>query len=400
MTEKEIKDLLEAKEYSFLKTNTYLGDNICLLTLGGSRAYGTNLPSSDTDIRGVALNPFNQIYGLSNDFEQIVETTTDTTVYSLNKMVKLLISCNPNTIEMLGCREEDYLYTNEYGKLLLDNKNNFLSIKAIDTFGGYARAQFNRLEHALLGNGEIDDKKLEMLRHSLECSVEAFNLKHSTDKINLRISILSEEETKEFLKDKFAKDKATLKAELDKAIAETTDASKLQSLMALYDNDIERLEKDYQYKLDNPNDNIDDRIIITGNIDEMPVDLLQSLLRSIHKIKSDYGNINKRNTKKDEIHLAKHMMHLIRLYMMGIKLNESMDIHTHWDGKELELLMSIRNMQYMTADGKNVRPEFYELLQDIEKKYDYSTKNTVLPKEPNYMAINQMIHEIYSKKYN
>ena len=98
---KELLDLIQRPEYEFLRNNPYLGDNILLLSLGGSRAYGTNLPESDVDIRGFAVNPSNQIYGLTKDFEQVVDTATDTTIYSINKMVNLLIACNPNTIEIL-----------------------------------------------------------------------------------------------------------------------------------------------------------------------------------------------------------------------------------------------------------------------------------------------------------
>lgn len=50
------KELFNNKEYSFLKTNPLLGNNIILLGLGGSRAYGTDLPTSDIDIRGIATN--------------------------------------------------------------------------------------------------------------------------------------------------------------------------------------------------------------------------------------------------------------------------------------------------------------------------------------------------------
>ena len=80
MTKQETKELLTSSEYDFLKENRYLGDNIILLALGGSRAYGTNLPESDIDVRGVAINPSKQIFGLEGDFEQVVETNTDTTM--------------------------------------------------------------------------------------------------------------------------------------------------------------------------------------------------------------------------------------------------------------------------------------------------------------------------------
>ena len=42
MTIKQIKDKLKSKEYDFLRTDKNLGNNIIILTLGGSHAYGTN----------------------------------------------------------------------------------------------------------------------------------------------------------------------------------------------------------------------------------------------------------------------------------------------------------------------------------------------------------------------
>ena len=43
------------------------------------------------------------------------------------KMTNLLCNCNPNTIELLGLRMEDYLILTEEGKLLVDNAEYFLS---------------------------------------------------------------------------------------------------------------------------------------------------------------------------------------------------------------------------------------------------------------------------------
>ena len=100
----DYKKLLQTSEYDFLRTNPYLGNHILLLALGGSRAYGTNLPTSDVDIRGIAATPMSALFGLEKDFEQVVETNTDTVIYSMQKMLQLLISCNPNTIEILGCK--------------------------------------------------------------------------------------------------------------------------------------------------------------------------------------------------------------------------------------------------------------------------------------------------------
>lgn len=111
--------LLDSPEYQFLKTDPYLGKHVIFLTYGGSHAYGTNVEGSDIDIRGCTLNSKADLLGMGN-FEQVVDTGTDTTVYAFNKLLTLLIRCNPNTIEMLGCKPEHYLVLNPIGKQLMD----------------------------------------------------------------------------------------------------------------------------------------------------------------------------------------------------------------------------------------------------------------------------------------
>ena len=98
-----------------------MGSNIILLGLGGSHAYGTSNENSDLDIRGITLNPKSDIL-LGKDFGEVVNVETDTTIYSVNKMIELLTKCNPNTIEILGPLPEHYLVCTDIGKELLDNR--------------------------------------------------------------------------------------------------------------------------------------------------------------------------------------------------------------------------------------------------------------------------------------
>ena len=69
--------------------------------------------------------------------------------HTFNKIITLLINCNPNTIELLGLNPEHYLYLNDIGEMLLHNSYLFLSRRAINSFGGYAEAQLRRLQNAL-----------------------------------------------------------------------------------------------------------------------------------------------------------------------------------------------------------------------------------------------------------
>ena len=144
----EIKSTLKSTEYDFLRTDKALGKNIILLTLGGSHAYGMDKEGSDLDIRGCTLNTGREIL-TGNLYEQFDNSTTDTVIYSFNKIISLLSNCNPNVIEILGCKKEHYLYVSEIGHELIDNKHLFLSKRCINSFGGYANQQLRRLQNAM-----------------------------------------------------------------------------------------------------------------------------------------------------------------------------------------------------------------------------------------------------------
>ena len=133
MTIEEINAMVAGEQYDFLRTNPHLKDRIIFLTLGGSYAYGTNVETSDVDVRGCAMNSKSDLLGLSN-FDQVVNTETDTTVYAFNKLISLLMSCNPNTIEMLGCKPEHYFFISDIGKEMIANRKLFLSQRAVASF--------------------------------------------------------------------------------------------------------------------------------------------------------------------------------------------------------------------------------------------------------------------------
>ena len=109
------KEELKKPEYDFLWKNEHLGNNIILLALGGSHAYGTNVPTSDLDIRGIAIEKPEELIGYQT-FEQFINEETDTTIYAFNKMVHLLVQNNPNIVEITAAIGDDVLdYLEEYG---------------------------------------------------------------------------------------------------------------------------------------------------------------------------------------------------------------------------------------------------------------------------------------------
>ena len=172
MTIDEIKAALKTKEYDFLRNDEHLGENIILLGLGGSHAYGTEKPdgSSDIDLRGFAFNTADEILTNTDiDWQVAGEENSgiDACIYSFMKMMKLLSECNPNCMEILGLRPEHYLYVSPVGQELLDNKDMFLSKLVIPKFLGYSSQQLYRLKQ-LAADG-FDQSELERhILHQLE----------------------------------------------------------------------------------------------------------------------------------------------------------------------------------------------------------------------------------------
>lgn len=170
----DIREVLNRPEYDFIKTNPHLGGSMIFATFGGSHAYGTNTPDSDIDIRGCAFNSRTDILGRTN-FEQVIDNPTDTTIYSFNKLIHLLSDCNPNTIELLGCKPEQYVFFNDIGRMMVEQRDMFLSQKAVHAFGGYATQQLRRLQAALARDRYDQSEKEKQILSSCKSSMTSFN---------------------------------------------------------------------------------------------------------------------------------------------------------------------------------------------------------------------------------
>ena len=329
----QIKEKLKSEEYDFLRKDKNLGNNIIILTLGGSHAYGTNNDNSDLDIRGCALNSKMQILTNEN-FEQLVHEATDTTIYAFNKLISLLSNVNPNTIEMLGNKPEHYFYVSPIGQELIDNSHLFLSKKAVYSFGGYANQQLRRLENKsnrLVGQAQNEEHIYKTIEHA------------SYDFKNRYFSMPND----------------AIKLYIDKAVQEGYDTE----------------------------------IFMDISLNHYPLRDYKDMWSEMQSIVKSYGKIGKRNEKAIEHNkLGKHMMHLIRLYMMCLDILEKEKIITYREN-EHDFLMDIRNGKFLD-NNRQPTAEFYEIVNDYEKKLEYAKQNTNLPDSPNYKAINEFVASV------
>lgn len=329
----DFKELMLTSEYDFLRTHPRLGDRIILMGLGGSYAYGTNNENSDIDFRGITLNLPSDLLGLT-EFEQYEDSGTDTVIYSFNKIVKLLLECNPNTIELLGLDEDQYLIMNELGQELLDHKGLFLSKRAAKSFGGYASAQLRRLQNAIARDSMAQQEREQHIYNSVKNALEDFQRKNEMfDKGNIRI-----------------------------------------------------------YIDESQNPELETEIFIDADYKHLPLRDYENMLGVMNSVIRDYDKIGKRNKKKDDNHLNKHAMHLVRLFMMAIDILEKGEIRTHRTD-DLELLKSIRRGDFQKDDGTYGK-EFYDVLSDYEKRLEMATAKTTLPDNPDMEKVERFVEYV------
>ena len=329
----EIKKKLHTTDYDFLRTDTKLGENVILLGLGGSHAYGTSTPNSDIDIRGIALNSKQEIL-LGKDFEQRINKATDTVIHSVKKMINMLAEGNPNTIEILGLKPEHYLYVNPVGRKILDNRKLFLSRKVIFTFGGYGWQQSKLLTNRTVRTAEQDVREKHVL-NSIESA------------------------SREFPKRYFSYPEDAIKLYVDKS---------------------EREDGDYE-------------IFMDISLTHYPLRDYTNMWNDMKSITKEY---DKNKEKKQEPitpeKLGKTMMHHIRAYDMVLDILEKEEVVTYRE-KEHDLYMRLRDKEFLDSNNQPTS-EYWDLVREKEEAFEYAKKHTNLPERPDMDKIDALLTEI------
>jgi len=140
------------KEFPFEKYYNgnldWLEKRTIFLTVHGSRSYGTALPESDYDFKGIAIPPKDYYFTLLNKFEHVDKfNDVDCTIYELRKFCSLAVKCNPNILEILFTDPNMFVIKHPIMDRLIENRHLFVTKKARWSFAGYAYSQLKRINN-------------------------------------------------------------------------------------------------------------------------------------------------------------------------------------------------------------------------------------------------------------
>jgi len=337
--------------------------NTIFLTVAGSRAYGTNTPTSDYDYRGVCIIPDKSLYfgtGM-NKFSQMDKGfEDDKVIYDIRKFMALAMENNPNIMELMFTDERHHIINTDWFKRIIEHRDKFLSKNVKYRFSGYAFAQLKRIKRhrGYLINPpkkkpERSDFGLPDRKLISSDNMGAFQwlianlLRGTVDYLNI-----SEE----------------LRAEL----------------------------KDVNYigavQRGIPNECWGEIKELTGASDAWIETMMheKAYVNAMNEWNAYQTWQNNRNKDRAEIEKkfgydCKHAMHLVRLMRMGMEILETGQVHVFRPDREE--LKAIR-------DGAWTYDQTVEYADECEVKLEELYENTKLPKQPNRSFIDSLCVDI------
>ncbi len=338
---------------------------IILECISGSRAYGLDTPSSDTDIKGVFLLPKKDFYGLEYT-AQVSNPTNDIVYYELGRYLELLSVNNPNILELLNTPKSAILYKhpflneikselilsklckNTFGKFALSQikKAKGLKKKIVNPIGkerknvlSFCYVNYNQGSISLLKYLEINNWKQE------NCGL--INISHMKNMFGLFYS-----QTVGY--------NGIIKNELsnDIRLSSIPKEEKQKALLYFNKDGYSKYCKEYKQYWD--------------------------WVENRNEIR--YKNTQSHGKKYD----AKNMMHTFRLLEMAIEIGKKGEINVKRPNREF--LLDIKSGNYEYEDLLIMAKERQD---EMETVFD----NSELPERPNIKMINKLTYELRNKFY-
>jgi len=338
---------------------------IILECISGSRAYGLDTPSSDTDIKGVFLLPKKDFYGLEYT-AQVSNPTNDIVYYELGRYMELLAVNNPNILELLNTPKSAVLYKHPFLEEI--NSELILSKLCKNTFGKFALSQIKKAKglkkkiinpvgkerksvlsfcYVNYGQGSISLKKFLEINNWKQENCGLINISHMKNMFGLFYS-----ETIGY--------NGIIKNELSNDIRLSSIPKEEKQEVLLYFNKdgYSKYCKEYKEYWD--------------------------WVENRNEVR--YENTKSHGKNYD----AKNMMHTFRLLEMAIEI-----------GKDREINVKRPNRNFL-LDIKNGNYEYDDLLVMAKERQDEMEKvfeNSKLPERPNIEMINELTYKLRNKFY-
>jgi predicted nucleotidyltransferase len=330
----------------------------------GSHAYGTNIETSDRDIRGVFIQPLGDIFKYGY-IDQVADKTSDIVYYELKRFLNLVKTNNPNILELLNAPEDCIIHKYPLYDMILEYRDIFITKKCRWTFAGYAIEQIKKARGY---NKKMNWEESEMRRKTVLdfCYVLVRNE-----------SIL----LKDWLKDQidfYHNGQRYFNALTAKRITQDqlglSAIDHAHNLYAIYQIPIE-LEKKQNWGIVSDEEKANDIKLssIPKGINPMAYLTFNKDAYSTHcKKYAEYQTwLKERNPdrvkmNKDhgKLYDSKNMMHCIRLLDMAIEIGSGQGIIVRRPDDHRKLLLSIRHGEM----------EFEDLMQNAESKIELLDK--------------------------
>ena len=171
-------------------------DNIILEGVTGSTAYGLATENSDVDVKGVYLLPTKEVLSMGFNPQKTTKDHTDPdwVYHEVGKFMQLVTNGNPTVTELLYLN--DYTVLTPVGKLLVDNRDAFLSTKAVTAaYSGYAFSQAQRLNNRTAQGMDGYDSSLKnrFAKHTRHCFRLLMQARQLLETGTLQVKVTPEE---------------------------------------------------------------------------------------------------------------------------------------------------------------------------------------------------------------
>lgn len=349
--------------------------------MAGSHAYGTNIETSDIDIRGIFCYPNKDRISLKKLPEEVSQDhPEDVKFYELEKYLNLALDCNPNILELFWSPKDCIKFCDGRMMHLLNHRRQFITTRVYHTHSGYSFAQIKKMRG--------QNKWINCEQPKDPPKLENFCYVIDADKMNTSNSQLVHPGRPQPLSE--------YKIQLD--MCKVSSLEHVPNVYRLY---LGECGPDYLKTIGVfINNQISCKSISEWEERNNFLGFLIFNEQAYEKAKRDHTNywtwMKERNPhrwvsqEKGETDFdVKNAQHCIRLLMCCEHVYRTGDILVRFEGNDLEYLRNIRNGLFSYDHIMSDVEKRMSLLEDLHKE-----NKLKLPREPNYKLINNLFRDV------